>query len=43
MVNRNPIRMVTLNSHFEATPVGYKKLYRSENDTKKNVQKDSNL
>jgi hypothetical protein len=43
MVNGNPIRMVKLNSHFEATLVGYKKLYRSRNDTRKNVQKDSKL
>ncbi len=43
MVNRNPSWMVKWNSHFEAAAVGYKKLYRSRNDTRKNVQKDSKL
>jgi len=43
MVNRNPSWMVKWNSHFEAVAVGYKKLYRSRNDTRKTLQKDSKL
>jgi len=42
-VNRNTLLRVEQNPFFWETPVGFIKPYRSGNEKKKNVQKDSNI